>query len=203
LAGQREFIDIIALARNDGDHRRMDVCPCGEASVHDNRGARRDIAAEFGKACQMIGRYRRAHSVKLVDPHGVGQIAAEFLENAAHPAQQIIGFAPQWRATAQAIARRAFHFWRKSLLEVEGFVAVEEYPRPRFHCICVVDGAADEACRFCRDGGGRRSGTGTALGEAQRGARSAGDRRSTGVTRRQRHRSSKRRGIGKQTAPSG
>ena len=36
--------------------------------------------------------------------------------------------------------RRPFHFWRKSLLEVEGFVTIEEYPRPGFYRMRIVDG---------------------------------------------------------------
>ena len=93
----------------------------------------------------MIGRYGWALGVELVDPHGVVEISAEFLENAAHSTQQVIGFAPQRRPAAQSMTRRPFYFSRQSLLEVEGFVTIEEYPRSRFYGICVVNGAADEA----------------------------------------------------------
>jgi hypothetical protein len=45
------------------------------------------------------------------NPHGIGQVGAEFFENAPHPPQQIISFTPQRRAATEAISRRSFHFW--------------------------------------------------------------------------------------------
>jgi len=93
----------------------------------------------------VIGRYGGALGVELVNPHSVVQIGTESLENAAHSTQQVIGFAPQRRPAAQAVTRRPFDFSRKPLVEVESFMTIEEHPRPRFHGICIVNGAADEA----------------------------------------------------------
>src|SRR5437588_8616254 len=66
LAGQGELVDVIALARNGGDHRGMDVGPAREATLHDDRGAGRDIAAEFGETREMIGRYCRSLGLELI-----------------------------------------------------------------------------------------------------------------------------------------
>src|SRR5262249_38777697 len=59
------------------------------------------------------------------------EIAAELLENGAHAPQDIVGFPPQRRSAAQAMAARAFDLGSKPALEIKRLVAVEENPRSR------------------------------------------------------------------------
>ncbi len=144
LAGKADFFDRPVAPRDDGDHGGVDVGASGEATRHDDRRARRNVAAELGKARQMIGMHRLAAGVVLVDAHGVRQIAAEFLERAAHALQDVVGFAPQRRTAAQATSDRPFDLAREPALEIERLVAVEENPRPRLDRVGETRAAARE-----------------------------------------------------------
>src|SRR5262249_23374205 len=100
------LLDRPVLPGSDGDHAGVDVGALGKATRHDDRRARRNVAAELGKAREMIGMHRLTAGVVLVDAHGVREIRAELLERAAHALQDIVGFAPQRRAPAQRLPGR-------------------------------------------------------------------------------------------------
>src|SRR5262245_1466647 len=58
LAGKGDFFDRPVLPGGDGDHGGVDVGASSEATRHDDRRARRNVAAELGKARQVIGMHR-------------------------------------------------------------------------------------------------------------------------------------------------
>src|SRR5262249_5397235 len=129
LAGKGDLLDRPVLPGSDGDHAGVDVGALGKATRHDDRRARRNVAAELGKAREMIGMHRLIAGVVLVDAHGVREVRAELLERAAHALEDIVGFASQRRTAAQAASGRAFDLGSEPALEIKGLVAVEENPR--------------------------------------------------------------------------
>src|SRR5262249_14148898 len=104
--GGIDFLDLGARAGGDGDQRGPDRAVGTEASLHDPRGARRDVVAELGVPRQMIRVHRLRGRVVLVEPYGVPKIGAELAQDAAHPSQDEIRFAAAARATEHRKSRR-------------------------------------------------------------------------------------------------
>ena len=90
----------------------------------------------------------------------------------------------------------------KDTLEVEGFVTIEKHPRPRFDCIGIVDGAADEAGRLCHYARGWDGGPNASLGEPH-GAPWGSRFGNTGTTRRRDQGSGQHGTIVKESTPTG
>lgn len=85
-------MDFVDLVPGFGHHRdqRCRYRRVGEAALHDHRGARRDVVAEFGVPGEMIGGNRSRHRVILIEPDGMRQVGAEFAQDTTHPPQNEI-----------------------------------------------------------------------------------------------------------------
>src|SRR5207245_6802641 len=82
-----DLTDLMTGAGSYRDERGRDRRLGGEAALQDDRGARRDVVAERGMACQMIGGDRFRVWVVLVEPHGMRERRAEFLQCPLSPLQ--------------------------------------------------------------------------------------------------------------------
>ena len=161
LTGKCNLFNRPVLRGVDCDHRRVGVSARREAALHDDRGAGRNVIAELGEAGEVIGMDRLALGVELIDTHGVRQIGSEFLQDRAHPLEDVVGFATERRTPGEALARRSFDLRREPAFEVERLMTVQKNPWTRFDRIGVARGAASEAIdrfdgRNAR-GGGRRA----------------------------------------------
>src|ERR1700738_1717875 len=72
-----DFVDLVPGSGRDRDQRRRYRSVGGEAALHDHRGARRDVVAEFGVPGEMIGCNRSRPRIILIEPDGMRQAQVE------------------------------------------------------------------------------------------------------------------------------
>src|SRR5438046_246959 len=101
-----DFVDFVPGFGRDRDQRGRYRRVGGEAALHDYRGARRNVVAEFGMPGEMIGGNRSRHRVILIEPDGMRQIGPEFAQHTTHPPQDEIAL------TAAAVAAMQRKPWR-------------------------------------------------------------------------------------------
>jgi hypothetical protein len=134
-----DFVDLIPRFGNDRDQRRRYRRVGGEAALHDYRGARRDVVAEFGVAGEMIGGNRSRYWVILIEPDGMRQIGAEFAQHTTHPPQDEIALTAAAVAAMKRKPRRPSHLVGDAGLPVVRFVPSKENPGTGFDGIGVRD----------------------------------------------------------------
>ena len=92
-----DLADLVPRPGGHRDQRGRDRALGGEAAFHDDGCARWDVVAERGMPRQMVGGDRFRVRIELVEPHGVAQIRAEFLQDPPHPLQNEIALPPAAR----------------------------------------------------------------------------------------------------------
>jgi hypothetical protein len=134
-----DFVDLVPGFGHDGDQRRRHRRVGGEAALHDHRGARRNVVAEYGVPGEMIGGNRSRHRVILIEPDGMRQVGAEFAQHTTHPLQDEIALTAAALAAMKRKPRRPGNLVRGAGLPIVRFVPGKENPRTGFDGIGIRD----------------------------------------------------------------